>query len=361
MATNFFSSQGTLTKRSLVDIGHEDCGFRAVAAAIIDNVLSRRRLNQPLLVEILEQHSKYFTLPQAAGLLTPAERLLQLINRPETMAKFVAEFAYTLRQITVSQLCKDPVRYWVAFSGKGKNISPEYMRKPNTPVDKSAFAALADALGISITISVVSRDKELPLKLEYGPRQRFNMPEGIHIQLEDPNYIPYLRNNSNFQSIHSFKPVIEPEASETDADNANNADVDPAMEAIHAQIAAEERQLLADLEENMRRLNYLISDNKITKEQLLNIYIKGVKNNNDAHDSKYVGIEHGNESFFAEFMPKTAQRLTKGSHITTLNYDGIVMQDLVRALAEAISTGQLAEDFVYDSLNQPVIHKQSFR
>ncbi|WP_131782087.1 hypothetical protein [Legionella gresilensis] len=163
MATNFFISQGTFPHRAFVDVGSKngDCGFRAIAAAIIDNVLTRRRLNQPLLVAILEQHSKYFNLPQAAGLLTPIERLLQLIDRPSAMSKFLTEFAYTLRQIAVDKISNNPERYRGAFIDDDGDISAtaQQMRQPNTWIDETAIAALAEALNISITVNFVDGEK----------------------------------------------------------------------------------------------------------------------------------------------------------------------------------------------------------
>ncbi|MGQ3889568.1 OTU domain-containing protein [Legionella sp. CNM-1927-20] len=371
MATTFFTSQ-KLAKRILLQSTGKvaDSAFRAVAAALIDNVLNDRRItaNKPLLDKILERYSKYFNLPEGAGLLTPTERLLQLINRPdrpEKMAKFVAEFAYTLRQIAMDQLLKDPERYMLTFLEENKDSSIRDMRDPNTTNGKTLIAALADALSIPIIINPALPRESLHATLDYGPDSKpsFNTPQGVQIRLEGKAYIPYLRNPASFQTTYSSNQIIHPKES---------VENDPPIETVLDKIDLKRQDLLASFKAHKRRLEFLVQDMSLihgmeaTKDQLIAIYISSVKDRKQLIEStKYVGTEHGSEHFFEVIQDNQTQRpMTSSSSVVSnpnvVNYDSHVIQELINTLAREMTIGRLDENLVYESLDQPTSHKHGF-
>ncbi|STX50092.1 Uncharacterised protein [Legionella busanensis] len=365
MATFFASTNQKLPERQLfegishVDSALVDSAFRAVAATLIDNILTDRRItaNKPLLDKILERHRKYFNLTEGAGLLTPNERLFQLINRPEKMAKFVAEFAYTLRQIAVDQLIKDPERYMLVFLEENEGRSLKEIRDPNTSNGNTLIAALADALAIPVLIEHTLPKKDLPESIEYGPNamSSFNAPQGIKIHLQGEVYIPYLRNAANFKSIYSSTQEIHPkEALEND----------PSIDTIIDKVNTKKQNLLKDFKGHQRRLEYAIQDmgdihnRKAIKDKLIAIYISPKNKKQLAENTKYVGTEHGNERFFEVIQGKQSQRPIIASFNTTNNpkadnYNNYVIQELIIALAREMTIGQLDENLVYEALEAP--------
>src|SRR5262245_31927797 len=91
------------SKLTCIDLGGAgDCGFRAAAAAMIDNILFKSRANQELARKLLEFHATYFEQERMPSrLMTPAEHFSILIEH-SSRAKFLVELAYALRQATVN-------------------------------------------------------------------------------------------------------------------------------------------------------------------------------------------------------------------------------------------------------------------
>jgi hypothetical protein len=339
--------QGTLNnaaekKPQFVDVGGiGDCGFLAVASGIIDNAY-KARPNQAMLSKLLEQHNKYFPLPVFPGLVTPAERLKAMVksmnNRPEPMARFLPELAYTLRQMAVDELCANPARYRGAFVDDNEGTSPEKMRLQTTWIDESYIAAISQALTIPVTVQLVTKGKEVPARLHYG--QEYAPSDKIVMQLQHKHYTPQVTNVALFekvreQPIRSITPKVDTQQK------------DPELSQILKRIEAEDTRLLRIFETNLERLQKLVKLGEINKDLLLTIYIKGMNNSDYLQGRiKHVGIEHGNQNFFNAIesarRPSSIVGLPKGSH------DEQVTKELIHAIARAISIGQLDENAVFE-------------
>ncbi|MDP1603482.1 MAG: hypothetical protein Q8M03_09485 [Legionella sp.] len=317
--------------------GNGDCGFLAIASGIIDNAY-KIRPNQIMLSKLLEQHNNYFPLPPFQGLVTSAERLKAMVGGSSTMAKLIRELGYTLRQMSVDELCANDVLYRGAFVANNEGTSPDKMRMQTTEIDESYIAALSEALKIPITVQVVEKSKEVPARFHYG--QNYTASDEVVIQLQNKHYIPRLTNAALFESV-SEQPVraLEPKASEQKAD--------PELAEILKRIEAEDNRLLHVFDTNLRRLQNLVEDGEIDKDYLLTIYIKGMNNSDYLQGRiKHVGLEHGNQNFFNAIesarRPHAIVGLPKGSH------DEQVTKELIHAIARAISIGQLDAEDVFD-------------
>ena len=146
-------------KRVFVDVGgNGDCGFRAIAAGLLDYFLMHPRMNGELLNKVLSSHFSYFpthrtTMP---GLVKASERMERLIKQVR-MTELLPAMAYTLRQLAVTELCENPALYRGAFIDRHETTTPEEMRKPTTWIDESSIAALARALAMPIEVQIVER------------------------------------------------------------------------------------------------------------------------------------------------------------------------------------------------------------
>jgi|GEM_PF-1581518 len=329
-------------KPVLVDVGgNGDCGFRAVAAGFIDNFISNERIKSDLLGRVLSRHFRHYPnqKPVAPGLVTPAERMQQLIKQVP-MPELVQTLGFTFRQLAVDELVKNPAQYRGAFADRTEQTAPAIMRKPATWIDESAIAALAQALNLPIYVSVVERGKELPMLLRYNETAA---GPGISIQLQAGHYIPRLRNAGLFSGVkissaNAAKPA-EPVAMN-----------DRSLPEILALIAEDDQRMLENFDNTHRRLTAMVTAGELTKADLLAMYIKGMKTSDYLQGRvKYVGIEHGNQHFFEAIL--TAER---GVNIVSLpqDHDRQIIQELVHGIARATSIGHMHADEVFALLDE---------
>ncbi|AWN72819.1 hypothetical protein LEAN103870_09195 [Legionella anisa] len=145
---------------SFINVGNEQ--FHAVAVALIDSLQSsNQRGNDATLKKILErfyQHfpkyisnQPYLTLPERMGILLNNSRKSELV---ECMA-------YVLRQLAVDELYTHPLKYIEVFDGLSAETPKSYLRDPEVKLPPSALNALAQTLGITVTLSFKELGKEL--------------------------------------------------------------------------------------------------------------------------------------------------------------------------------------------------------
>ncbi|STY21491.1 Uncharacterised protein [Legionella steigerwaltii] len=143
-----------------INVGTEQ--FHAVAVAMIDSLQSTsQRGNDAILKKILERfylhfpkyinNQPYLTLPERMGMLLNSSRKSELV---ECMA-------YVLRQLTVDELYTHPLMYRDVFDGLSADTPKSYLRDPTVKLPSSALKALAQTLGISVTLSFKEIGKEL--------------------------------------------------------------------------------------------------------------------------------------------------------------------------------------------------------
>ena len=331
----------SLDKKTIfVDVGgNGDCGFRAVAAGIIDNFLMHpRMMNAEFLKKLLDLHFKLFPEQQTTmpGLVTYAERMQQLIKQTR-MGVLIQTLSYSLRQVAVHEMCTHPELYRGAFVQQNEQTTPEEMRKPTTWIDESSIAALAKALDMPIEVHVVEQVKTLAMRLIYNETAKGAPP--IVIQLQSGHYVPHVTMSERFtnmqsQPVRALQPVID--------DTIN----DRSLSEIHAIIALEDERLLRAFENMCAKLSTMVAAGEIRKEHLLDVYVKGIANS-DYLDGRgaCVSKEQGNQHFF-QTIARAKTGLSNAINPAD-DHDKAITKELVHALARAVSIGQMSEDHVF--------------
>lgn len=332
------------SKPTFVDVGgNGDCGFRAVAAGLIDNFLSHPHVKGEWLNRLLTQHFKYFpeqrTTP--AGLWTPAERMQQLLKHVR-MGELLQTLAYTLRQMAVTEMCAHPELYRGAFVGQHENTAPADMRQATTWIDESSIAALAHAIDLPIKVRVVESGKTLPMNLCYNEAKKAENPL-IVIKLQQGHYVPRVHASERFKAVKDL-PIVRPLNPVIE-----NLPQDPELSEILTHIAAEDKRLVKAFEDTHYRLMTMVAAGELNKEGLLAIYTKNMGNSDYLKGRvAYVTTEHGNQDFFnaifrsQQSLPQEDAGLSSNEQITA---------ELVHALARAITIGQMNVDEVFAQID----------
>lgn len=354
IAKSFFGSpikpvaQTVATAKVAVNVGGDgDCGFRALAAGIIDNmlldqqmrkVLLRPRKNQKAISVLCEQYFKYFpeqNTPRA--LATPEERFMQLI-RTKGMAEVVRKLAFVIRQVAVSEMVTYPEKYRGAYVSDSltesyKGTSPAAMREPHTYIDETAIAAAAEALDLNVKVRVVAPGKELPLTLNYGAKEA--KAQQVAIQLQNEHYIPEVVHVERFQNIANI-PATAP------LNAVMQEHHDPEQSVIMERIKQDDARIIAEYDKQEARLQIMLSLEEITMQELLDIYVKGLGTSDYLQGRiAHVGQENGNQVFFEAIT--RAQKGDKAISLTNETHKEQVQQALIHAIARAISIGQMPE------------------
>ena len=316
--------------------GRGDCGFRSIAAGIIDNFLAHPRANSDLLAKILSQHFNFFPehKPALPGLVTATERLTYVIKYVR-MSQLLPSLAYTLRQMAVTEMCEHPARYRGAFVDNNEGTTPADMRQASTWIDESSIAALSNVLALPIEVVVVSRVKTLPMRLRYNEFEAGNSP--VVIQLQGGHYIPQVTSPEIFTPVSSQPAHVIAPATEKLSEDRRLAE-------IHAAIVVEDKRLVDTFEETHHRLMTMVITGELSKQDLLNMYIKGMANSDYlAGRVAYVGVEHGNQHFFDAILSVQGGVV----HAAITQGDEAIMAELVHALARAITIGQMNADDLF--------------
>lgn len=340
-------------KPAFIDVGGiGDCGFRAAATAMVDNILERpARENQELANYLLKLHSIYFPQQNTpTRLLTPVERLKKLVEAPVNRAKFVLEIAFALRQATVDELCKHPEIYRGAFADETEGTDPQTMRQPNTWIDETAIAALSNTTGVPIRVQLVEPNKELPLTRDYNSEMKEPKGSPITVQLQSKHYLLKVSNPENFALLDPKKGIVGANRIEpsTPIFNPANNSEDPDLTEILSKIAKADEALVKEFEQTSIRLQLMVANGELTKDDLMNIYIEGMKKSDYLEGRvKQVGIEHGNQDFFEKAIARA--RGVEAINLPSGKYDDQITKELVHAIARAISIGQL-DHSVYENV-----------
>jgi hypothetical protein len=332
------STEKAAPEQDFVNVGGAgDCGFRAAAAAMLDNILTKPRLNQELAEKLLKLHNAYFPGKRAARLAS--EQIKMLIETPAERALFLSQLAYVLRQSAVDyQIHPDHrARYVGAFVTENEGTEPQKMRQQETWIDESAMDALARTLDLKIKVEVVEPGNEVfsSLNLSYGPSEEKPVGSPIVLQLQNKHYMPLLTNRSYFEGM---RPVeVNPIASDKE---------DPELATILADTVAESQRLLDDYTRTLNRLTVMVNAGELTKADLLNIYVKGMQTSDYLVGRiKYAGIEHGHQHFFEAI--ESARRGLTPVRLSNERYEKDVTDALVQAISRAVSVGHLDPTLVY--------------
>ena len=328
----------TKPKKVLVDMGGlGDSGFRSAAAAILDNIVLKKRTNQKLAEKVRELHANYFDQqPMPARLLTPSEHVAKLIETPVARARFISELAYALRQETVTEMGRDceNINYRKAFMGTEEESSPAQMRKQGAYIHETAVAtAIAKISGVEIKIQHVEPERGLFSPENYNSQQKQYPGSSIIMQLQARHYMPKLSNPDYFASMS--KPVpINPK---------NSAVKDPTLAEIRARIESADRQKVEDFHQNVKRLRAMLDAGEMTPEKLEAIHIQGMNESNLVEGF----ARNGTQQIFEEI--KLAIEGVRIVEVPTTSHAQQVTEKLLEAVARGICFGQLDANLVYEA------------
>lgn len=342
MARRFFPQQVvTPTSRTTVNVGgNGDCGFRSIAAGLVDNFFTHPHLNKTLLNHILQRHFIYYPVhrPNLSEEETPHQLMSRLLKKV-TMSELIQTMAYTLRQLAVDEMVKNPVQYPGAFVQNHEHTSPAEMRQPQTWIDESSISALANALNLPIRVRLISSGKELssPPLTYHSQSRHATMNPPVVISLERGHYQPSLLNPRIFQSnVYDSKVQMSPvQTVVTDSD----------MPEILKKIAEAEARTVAAFESTRDCLTAMVTAGELTKSRLLEVYIKGIVSSDYLQGRmKQVDKEH-QADFFSRAIADHP------SHTITSKHDDAIVAELVHAIARAISIGHMCAEEVFTQID----------
>ena len=320
---------------AFVDVGGTgDCGFRAIAAGLIElySTPALTKGRDALLQLLLTRFDVLFpTHAHQTSVLTPTQRLQQLKKRVP-YHQLIVEMAYTLRQIAVDELCTNPDEYPGAFLGEDEGTSPAMMRKMTTWIDESSLSALSNALHLPITVQVVDGSKSLPYQFQYNVDS--SCPS-VLIKLEKGHYVPYLRGPS---------PQTRPTPVQSIMPSKDDLAFDRKLPDILAMIAEDQKRMKDKFESIREKLEAQVllgsKQGGLNKDDLLSIYVNGKQTSDYLQGrARLAGIESGNP---------------RGHSC----HDEYVVNELVHAIARAISIGHMSPDVIYKD-NQPAVEANS--
>ncbi|KTD22747.1 Predicted cysteine protease (OTU family) [Legionella lansingensis] len=337
----FLSKQGT--KPTFVDVGgHGDCGFRAIAAGIINKILFENE-DSPELRAVLERHFEYFPKHKQELRRNPQGRYSIPLH---LMPELVQTMSYTIRQMAVDKIVEEPEHYRGAYLGSNEAmpVSPAQMRLESTWIDETAIAAAAKAIKLPIEVKVVTPEKPLPLRLQYaGSDSKSTTPiKPIVMQLKNKHYTPKVKDPVYFQTAKSM-PVAKIMPQEVEKKK------EPEMAEILARIEAEDARIEAKFKETKKRLAAAAAAGEAGKDLLLDIWV----DQRDYSDymrgfSGYVGTQHGAQNFFNALDRHDLQAV----HAEVKSHKQQITDELVHAIARAITIGDLDENAVFDKIEQ---------
>ncbi len=334
----------------LVDVGgNGDCGFRAVTAGLLDYVRFNSRVNDNVLKKLLRYYFRYYPQHQPEQAYLTAKERVEILMRNVPLPELINTMAYALRQMAVDTMVAHPGMYRGAFVHEHEETSPSDMRKPLTWIDENALAALANEMDMTISVSVVGQQRELPLRLEYNRTENPSVgkPE-IAIQLNKEHYMPKVHHPE------LFNPITQRQARQMNP--ANVAIADPDMDTILKNIKQHDQQMLDSYHATKKSIQSAVDAGELSKDELMGLYISGMSHSDYLQGRvKQIGLEHGTQDFFQTL--ETYQNASSAEKQPADHNDRIV-KELIHALARAVSIGQISEDKLFISVEE---HRNAFK
>lgn len=339
-------------KPGFVDVGgNMDNMFHALAAGIVDNILTRPRTNQAVLIQLMEHHGRYFPAVEInRHLITPLQKLEKRVAKPILLAQFIGDLAYTLRQIAVNELCAHPELYRVNF----EQMSPAEMRQSGSKMPKNSIHAVANALNIPVTLNEIEAGKEGQKQQHCGPGATGSPHDQIVMLTQRDYYIPQVLQIKRIEDAlaQTTLPSTPLESVES---------LDPPVAELQHSVKKADEALIAEFERNVQRMMTMAEAGEVDKKTLLDVYIENLNASFSAQAStKSVGSEHGSQQFFEDVM-SNIDRPVRVPGVVHASHEQQVLKELINALARGISLGQMDEDNVYSQMEHAAPNRPSVK
>ena len=190
-------------------------------------------------------------------------------------------------------------------------------------------------------------NRELPIRydLDCTDASKNLVASPIVIQLQDKHYIPLVSKPDFFKTIdQQYTGTLTPK---------NVVVQDPDLEELLARIAKKDELMLEQFDNMTTRLHALVRAEDLTKDDLIDIYIKGLGTSDYLQGRpKQVTLEHGNQRFFEEIEAARNSKFKPLSTPPKAGHDAQVIDELVHAIARAISIGQMKESLIDEIIDK---------
>jgi hypothetical protein len=226
------------------------------------------------------------------------------------------------------------LQYRDAFSGLSADTEKSYLRDSKTKLPTSALNALAQVLGISITLSFKEPGKELRKREVYaGGEQTIPAKPGLILQVQGDQYFPGVKHKLDFAYVGQLA-ISAPKPVEKDG----NAQEGTLADIINL-IAEDNRRLLQLYDQWCHNISTAVAANELNCEQLMELYTVFLPMTSVSSLSLSALEQSERKPVIAGFPV--------GQEKQTIDL-------LVSALASWISTKQVDPDRLFDQLeNQP--------
>lgn len=272
LSGGFFSNKANQTtkqqeKYHFINVGNEQ--FHAVAVALIDSLQNTSRGHDATLKELLDRFGEYFPKyvnnQKYLRLPTLSERMGILLSNPHK-SELVDCMAYVLRQIAIDEFFAHPLRYRDVFSGLSPDTEKAYLRDPATKLPPSALNALAQVLGISITLSFKEPGKELRKRDVYEDKTLLTRLSLI-VQIQGDQYFPGVTNKIDFAYVGQLA-IRAPKPDKTDAHAQEGTLAD-----IFKRITDDNKKLLQSYDQWRNTILSMVDADELNVKQLIDLYV----------------------------------------------------------------------------------------
>jgi hypothetical protein len=313
-----------------IHVGNES--FHALAVALIDALKHGARLNDESSKKIVDNFSLYYPkLLSVGAYLTPTERLNMLVNNHARKSELVDAMAYILRQLAVDVLLAEPVRYQDAFEGFTAKTSQSHLREPTTSLPVSALIALTESLGLTLNVWQVAHGKEVRLLERHENEQQKSPKIALTLQVQGDILFPKVKDKREYAYVGHLPVKTVPNVSPTPQSDT----LAPLLEHI----AMENKQVLTVYEQTRKTLLSMVAANELSKQQLLAGYVSLLPKKSRVYT----------DAFFSKLQQ------TNTRPATTLSFRETQQQKvglLINSLARWVSSNQINEDQLFDSIEQ---------
>lgn len=245
----------------VINVGGEQ--FHAAAVAVINYFQHNSSFNEATAKIFLKRLYQYFDkFVDQQPYLKVSERMERLLES-SSKSKLVDAVAYTLRELAIDKILADPLnlQYRSIFDSFAADTSIKILRDPRTKLPESASQALAQVLGLSLTLSYTEPDK--PIRARQG--HLGDIPAALEIQIEGDKFYPEVKREEDFAHVGQLAVSVKPKViqEEQEGDLAH----------VLSQIAADNKEIVRCYEQWRTKLLTMIAAKEVNYEQLRDCYI----------------------------------------------------------------------------------------
>lgn len=313
--------------------------LHAVAVALIDALKSPERSSDVTLKKILKCFYHYYPkYASTESYLTLSDRM-QLLFNSSRKSELVECMADVLKQLGVDEWYADFLAYLDVFDGLSAETPKNYLRDTEIKTPKRIIDAIAQTLGIDITLSNKGPGKELRQRETFAGANNQGLPAKLHLNIQVQHDsihgdCYFARVKAKHKADFAYVGQLAVSAPQPAA-HASTAE-DTLADIVNL-VAEEKKQLLRSYDQWHKTILSMVVAGELTCKQLIDLYITFLPNNSTRSTALLaLGL--------AEREP-TIAGAPAAVEQQTINL-------LASALAHGISTKQIEPDKLFDQLER---------